>query len=92
VVAQFQGLTLSAFARDAVISVAQGIVDEYGADAVFRKFESLETQRAAEMNARLEGIREQLLMNPSEQATEATAFTEEVHERMFSQRRRGLSD
>ena len=82
VVAQFQGQTLSAFARDAVIRVAQSIVKAHGADTVFRTFETLETQRAAEVTARLEGIREQLFANPPEQATEATASIKETREEL----------
>jgi uncharacterized protein (DUF1778 family) len=61
VVAQYQGQTLSAFVRNAVIRVAQGIVDKYGAEAVFKKFETLEARRAAEATARLDEIRDQLL-------------------------------
>lgn len=61
VVAQYQGQTLSAFVRNAVIRVAQGIVDKYGAEAVFKKFESLEAQRAAEVTTRINEIREHML-------------------------------
>jgi len=92
VVAQFQGQTLSAFARDAVIRVAQGIVETHGADTVFRKFETLETRRAAELTARLEGIREQLFANPREEATEAAESIEKTREELLPQQQRGLPD
>ena len=61
VVAQHQGQTLSAFVRNSVIRVAQGIVDKYGVEAVFKKFESAETQRAEEVAARIDEFRERLL-------------------------------
>lgn len=61
VVAKHQGQTLSAFVRNAVIRVAQGIVDKYGAEAVFKKFETLEAGLAAEATAKIDEIREQLL-------------------------------
>ena len=61
VVAKYQGQTLSAFVRNSVIRVAQGIVDKYGAEAVFKKYETLEAGRVAETTARINEIREQLL-------------------------------
>ncbi|MGH4026820.1 MAG: DUF1778 domain-containing protein [Pseudonocardiaceae bacterium] len=61
VVAQHQGQTLSAFVRNAVVRVAQGIVDKYGAEAVFKKFETSEIQRAEEVAARIDEFRERLL-------------------------------
>jgi uncharacterized protein (DUF1778 family) len=53
VVARHQGQTLSAFVRDAVTRVAQGLIDEYGAEAVFKTFETSETRRAEETSARV---------------------------------------
>ena len=61
VVARHQGQTLSAFVRDAVIRVAQGLVDEYGAEAIFKTFETTETQRAEEARARVTEFRTRLL-------------------------------
>ena len=61
VVARHQGQTLSAFVRDAVIRVAQGLVDEYGAEAIFKTFETTETQRAEETRARVNEFRTRLL-------------------------------
>lgn len=61
VVAQYQGQTLSAFVRNAVVRVARGIVDEHGVEAIFQKFESLEARRAEEVSARVEEFRERLL-------------------------------
>lgn len=61
VVAQHQGQTLSAFVREAVIRVARDIVDEHGVEAVFKEFESAQTQRAEEATARIDKFRERLL-------------------------------
>lgn len=61
VVARHQGQTLSAFVRDAVIRVAQGLIDEYGAETVFQKFETTETRRAEETKARIDEFRDRLL-------------------------------
>jgi hypothetical protein len=61
VVAQYQGQTLSAFIRNAAVRVAQGIVDQQGAEAVFKKFETLETRKAAEVTERINEIRDHLL-------------------------------
>jgi hypothetical protein len=89
VVAQFQEQTLSAFARDAVIRFAQDIVDRHGAETVFKKFETLEAQRAAELNAKLEGIREQLLQQDrAQQGTEVTASTDGNYEQLLPQQHR----
>lgn len=63
VVAQYQGQTLSAFVRAAVIDSARKIVDTHGVEEVFRKFETAETQRAEEVAARINEVREQLLPN-----------------------------
>jgi len=61
VVARHQGQTLSAFVRDAVTRVAQGLIDEYGAEAVFKTFETSETRRAEETRARVNEFRDRLL-------------------------------
>ncbi|MGH3831806.1 MAG: hypothetical protein ACRDRS_15390 [Pseudonocardiaceae bacterium] len=61
VVARHQGQTLSAFVRSAVINVAQGLVDEYGVEAVFKKFETIEARRAEELSARVDEFRARLL-------------------------------
>jgi hypothetical protein len=61
VVARHQGQTLSAFVRNSVIRVAQGLIDEYGVEAVFKKFETVEAQRAEEVSARVDEFRERLL-------------------------------
>jgi Protein of unknown function (DUF1778) len=61
VVARHQGQTLSAFVRNAVIRVAQGLIDEYGVEAVFKKFETIEAQRAEEVSARVDEFRARLL-------------------------------
>lgn len=61
VVAQHQGQTLSAFVRNAVIRVSQGIIEEYGVDAVFKKFETIEARRAEEVNKRVDEFRARLL-------------------------------
>jgi len=61
VVARHQGQTLSAFVRNAVIRVAQGLIDEYGVEAVFQKFETIEARRAAEVSARVDEFRARLL-------------------------------
>ncbi|HET9254791.1 MAG TPA: DUF1778 domain-containing protein [Pseudonocardiaceae bacterium] len=61
VVARHQGQTLSAFVRDAVVRVAQGLIEEYGAEAVFKTFETTETQRAEEARARVDEFRARLL-------------------------------
>jgi hypothetical protein len=47
--------------RDAVIRVAQGLVDEYGAEAIFKTFETTETQRAEETKAGVSECRTRLL-------------------------------
>ena len=52
---------LSAFVRDAAIRVAQGLIDEYGAEAIFKTFETTETQRAEETRARVNEFRSRLL-------------------------------
>ena len=54
---------LSAFVRDAAIRVAQGVIDEYGAEAIFKTFETTETQtqRAEETRARVNEFRSRLL-------------------------------
>ncbi|MGH3781605.1 MAG: hypothetical protein ACRDRO_13520 [Pseudonocardiaceae bacterium] len=41
--------------------VAQGLIDEYGAEAVFKTFETSETQRAEETRARVNDFRARLL-------------------------------
>ena len=61
VVARHQGQTLSAFVRSAVVRVAQGLIDEYGVEAVFKKFETVEAQRAKELSARVDEFRARLL-------------------------------
>jgi len=61
VVARHQGQTLSAFVRDAVTRVAQGLIEEYGAEAVFKTFETSEAQRAEETRARVNDFRARLL-------------------------------
>lgn len=61
VVARHQGQTLSAFVRDAVIRVAQGLIDEYGAETVFKTFETTEARRAEETKARVDEFRTRLL-------------------------------
>ncbi|MGH3719370.1 MAG: hypothetical protein ACRDRI_11145 [Pseudonocardiaceae bacterium] len=61
VVARYQGQTLSAFVRNAVVGVAQGLVDEYGVEAVFKKFETIEARRAEEVSARVDEFRARLL-------------------------------
>lgn len=61
VVAQYQGQTVSAFVRNAVVRVAQGIIDEQGAETIFKTFETIEARRAEEVNARVEQFRERLL-------------------------------
>jgi hypothetical protein len=61
VVARYQGQTLSAFVRNSVIRVAQGLIDEYGVEAVFKKFETIEARRAEEVSARVDEFRARLL-------------------------------
>jgi hypothetical protein len=61
VVAQHQGQTLSAFVRNAVIRVSQGIIEQYGVDAVFKKFETIEARRAEEVSKRVDEFRALLL-------------------------------
>ncbi|MGH3695547.1 MAG: DUF1778 domain-containing protein [Pseudonocardiaceae bacterium] len=61
VVARHQGQTLSAFVRSAVIRVAQGLIDEYGVETIFKKFETVEAQRAEELSARVDEFRARLL-------------------------------
>jgi len=61
VVARHQGQTLSGFVRNAVIRVAQGLIDEYGVEAIFENFETLEARRAEEVSARVNEFRARLL-------------------------------
>ena len=61
VVARHQGQTLSAFVRNSVIGVAQGLIDEYGVEAIFKKFENIEARRAEEVSARVDEFRARLL-------------------------------
>jgi hypothetical protein len=61
VVARHQGQTLSAFVRNAVIRVAHGLIDEYGVETVFQKFETTEARRAEEVSARVDEFRARLL-------------------------------
>ncbi|MBV8542142.1 MAG: DUF1778 domain-containing protein [Pseudonocardiales bacterium] len=61
VVARYQGQTLSAFVRNSVLRVAQGLIDEYGVETVFKKFETIEAQRAEEVSARVDEFRARLL-------------------------------
>lgn len=61
VVARYQGQTLSAFVRNSVIGVARGLIDEYGVEAVFKKFENIEARRAEEVSARVDEFRARLL-------------------------------
>jgi hypothetical protein len=61
VVARHQGQTLSAFVRNAVTGVARGLIDEYGVEAVFKEFETIEARRAEEVSARVDEFRARLL-------------------------------
>jgi len=63
-VAYYQGESLSAFVRNAVISAAKDVLDTEGREAVLRGFEEVEARRSNKARERLKDLEEALESGP----------------------------
>jgi len=63
-VAYYQGESLSAFVRNAVISAAKDVLDAEGREAVLRGFEEVEARRSSKARERLKDLEEALESGP----------------------------